>query len=45
MTPLDRFFPDARTFLEAHPRRPATLCFTNGCFDLSGPSGTSWWWA
>ena len=37
MTPLDRYFPDALAFLRAHPRRPATLCFTNGCFDLLHP--------
>ena len=37
MTTRDRCFPDAQAFLEAHPRRPATLCFTNGCFDLLHP--------
>jgi D-beta-D-heptose 7-phosphate kinase/D-beta-D-heptose 1-phosphate adenosyltransferase len=31
------YYPDAQAFLEAHPRRPATLCFTNGCFDLLHP--------
>ena len=37
MTSPARFYPDARAFLQAHPRRPATLCFTNGCFDLIHP--------
>ena len=37
MIALDRYFPDAQAFLAAHPRRPATLCFTNGCFDLLHP--------
>jgi D-beta-D-heptose 7-phosphate kinase/D-beta-D-heptose 1-phosphate adenosyltransferase len=37
MEPLDRYHPDAASFLRAHPRRPATLCFTNGCFDLLHP--------
>jgi D-beta-D-heptose 7-phosphate kinase/D-beta-D-heptose 1-phosphate adenosyltransferase len=37
MTSLDRYFPDAQAFLQAHPHRPATLCFTNGCFDLLHP--------
>jgi D-beta-D-heptose 7-phosphate kinase/D-beta-D-heptose 1-phosphate adenosyltransferase len=37
MSPLDRYFTDASTFLRAHPRRPAILCFTNGCFDLLHP--------
>ena len=37
MTPLDRYYPDAQAFLQAHPHRPATLCFTNGCFDLLHP--------
>ena len=36
MTP-DRYFTSAQAFLAAHPRRPATLCFTNGCFDLLHP--------
>ena len=37
MTSPARFYPDARTFLEAHPRGPGKLCFTNGCFDLLHP--------
>ena len=37
MTPLEGYFPDAQAFLQAHPHRPATLCFTNGCFDLLHP--------
>jgi len=37
MSSLDRYFPDAQAFLAAHPRRPGTLCFTNGCFDLLHP--------
>jgi D-beta-D-heptose 7-phosphate kinase/D-beta-D-heptose 1-phosphate adenosyltransferase len=37
MTPLERYYPDAPSFLRAHPRRPARLCFTNGCFDLLHP--------
>ena len=37
MSSLDHYFPDAQAFLRAHPRRPATLCFTNGCFDLLHP--------
>jgi D-beta-D-heptose 7-phosphate kinase/D-beta-D-heptose 1-phosphate adenosyltransferase len=37
MTSLDRFYTDARSFLGDHPRRPALLCFTNGCFDLIHP--------
>ena len=37
MTPPDRYFTDAQSFLRAHPDRPATLCFTNGCFDLLHP--------
>ena len=37
MTPLERYYPDAQAFLRAHPQRPATLCFTNGCFDLLHP--------
>ncbi|BDU75312.1 D-glycero-beta-D-manno-heptose 1-phosphate adenylyltransferase [Mesoterricola sediminis] len=32
-----RYFPDAAAFLQAHPDRPSTLCFTNGCFDLIHP--------
>jgi D-beta-D-heptose 7-phosphate kinase/D-beta-D-heptose 1-phosphate adenosyltransferase len=37
MTPLEHYYPDAQAFLRAHPQRPATLCFTNGCFDLLHP--------
>ena len=37
MTPIHAYFPDAQAFLEAHPQRPAVLCFTNGCFDLLHP--------
>ena len=37
MTSLDRYYPDAHAFLHAHPHRPTTLCFTNGCFDLLHP--------
>jgi rfaE bifunctional protein nucleotidyltransferase chain/domain len=37
MAPLERYYPDADSFLRAHPHRPATLCFTNGCFDLLHP--------
>ena len=36
MTPA-RYYPDAQSFLQAHPRRPGILCFTNGCFDLIHP--------
>jgi D-beta-D-heptose 7-phosphate kinase/D-beta-D-heptose 1-phosphate adenosyltransferase len=32
-----RCYPDAQSFLADHPERPATLCFTNGCFDLIHP--------
>ena len=32
-----RFYPDAASFLQAHPRGQGTLCFTNGCFDLLHP--------
>lgn len=32
-----RFFLDAKGFLAAHAKRPARLCFTNGCFDLLHP--------
>lgn len=32
-----RFFLDAQAFLAAHAKRPARLCFTNGCFDLLHP--------
>jgi D-beta-D-heptose 7-phosphate kinase/D-beta-D-heptose 1-phosphate adenosyltransferase len=35
-TPLN-FYLDAQSFFRAHPRRPGTLCFTNGCFDLLHP--------
>jgi D-beta-D-heptose 7-phosphate kinase/D-beta-D-heptose 1-phosphate adenosyltransferase len=37
MTPPLHFYPDAQSFLQAHPHRPTTLCFTNGCFDLLHP--------
>ena len=37
MTSPARFYPDAAAFLKAHPKRPATMCFTNGCFDLIHP--------
>ena len=37
MRAMDRFYPDAAAFLEAHPPRPTTMCFTNGCFDLLHP--------
>lgn len=37
MTPAPSYFPTAQAFLQAHPQRPATLCFTNGCFDLLHP--------
>ena len=37
MTSPARFYPDAQAFLAAHPQRPGTLCFTNGCFDLLHP--------
>jgi rfaE bifunctional protein nucleotidyltransferase chain/domain len=37
MTSLDRFFLSAEAFWQAFPRRPKTLCFTNGCFDLLHP--------
>ena len=37
MRSMDRFYPDAAAFLQAHPVRPTTLCFTNGCFDLLHP--------
>ena len=56
MTSPARFYPDAQSFLKAHPRGSGKLCFTNGCFDLIHPGhvrysptqglwGTSWWWA
>ena len=32
-----RFYLDAQAFLAAHSKRPARLCFTNGCFDLLHP--------
>ena len=34
MTPMPSFYLSAQYFLLAHPHRPGTLCFTNGCFDL-----------
>ena len=34
MTPMPSFYLSAQSFLLAHPHRPGTLCFTNGCFDL-----------
>lgn len=37
MTSLARYFPDAQSFLQAHPLRAGKLCFTNGCFDLIHP--------
>ncbi len=37
MPSLDRFFLTPDAFLAAFPRRPRTLCFTNGCFDLLHP--------
>jgi len=37
MTSLDRFFLNAEAFRTAFPKRPARLCFTNGCFDLIHP--------
>ena len=37
MTTPARYFPDAQSFLQAHPRGPGILCFTNGCFDLLHP--------
>ena len=37
MTPPMSFYPSAQAFFEAHPQRPKTLCFTNGCFDLLHP--------
>ncbi len=37
MTSPARYYTDAESFLQAHPNRPATLCFTNGCFDLIHP--------
>jgi len=37
MTSLDRFFLSPEAFWQAFPARPATLCFTNGCFDLLHP--------
>jgi D-glycero-beta-D-manno-heptose 1-phosphate adenylyltransferase len=37
MTSPAHFFPDAQTFLRAHPRGGEKLCFTNGCFDLIHP--------
>lgn len=37
MTSLDHFFLSPDAFWKAHPQRPRTLCFTNGCFDLLHP--------
>jgi D-beta-D-heptose 7-phosphate kinase/D-beta-D-heptose 1-phosphate adenosyltransferase len=37
MKPAMSFYPSAAAFWEAHPQRPGTLCFTNGCFDLLHP--------
>lgn len=37
MTSPARYYPSAQAFLQAHPQRPARLCFTNGCFDLLHP--------
>lgn len=37
MTSPARYFPDAQSFLDAHPSRDGKLCFTNGCFDLIHP--------
>jgi len=37
MTSLAQFFLSPEAFQMAHPQRPATLCFTNGCFDLLHP--------
>ena len=37
MNPAMSFYPDAQAFFQAHPNRPKTLCFTNGCFDLLHP--------
>lgn len=37
MTTLPHYYPDGQAFLQAHPQRPGTLCFTNGCFDLLHP--------
>jgi len=37
MTSPDRFFLTPQAFFAAFPHRPATLCFTNGCFDLIHP--------
>ena len=37
MTSPDRFFLNPEAFLKAYPKRPGTLCFTNGCFDLIHP--------
>lgn len=37
MTSPDRFFLNAKAFHAAFPKRPGTLCFTNGCFDLIHP--------
>jgi D-beta-D-heptose 7-phosphate kinase/D-beta-D-heptose 1-phosphate adenosyltransferase len=37
MPALDRFFLTPEAFQAAFPHRPATLCFTNGVFDLIHP--------
>lgn len=37
MTSLDQFFLSPEAFWQAHPQRPRTLCFTNGCFDILHP--------
>ena len=37
MKPPLSFYPTAQAFFAAHPHRPKTLCFTNGCFDLLHP--------
>jgi D-beta-D-heptose 7-phosphate kinase/D-beta-D-heptose 1-phosphate adenosyltransferase len=37
MTSPARYYTSAQAFLQAHPQRPARLCFTNGCFDLLHP--------
>jgi D-glycero-beta-D-manno-heptose 1-phosphate adenylyltransferase len=37
MRSLSRYYPSADAYLAANPTRPATLCFTNGCFDLIHP--------
>ena len=37
MTTPAHYYPDAQSFLQAHPRGQGILCFTNGCFDLLHP--------